>query len=301
MNFFICSSSNLNNGQNRNLGFAQVDFSENDVLKDAKMGGFFLSLLFSYTKFLLLKLTHFFSLPEFSILHRQYFCINKYFRHVLVVEWGFYNESATQVDLAAFHADSSLKYFRPYDIIQYDCSRFDLEYPLYKSDYNHFAFSTFAKYTSYKLEPRFFFNFFVILPVNICGYVRLVKFGDDAREPQPPMKIKFPVLFELFLLKFNFCALLFSSALSSIYEFYSLGYLKNFVFTLLNICFLIKNKYFYRCNTFSDVDLMLLIKKASFSNNVLFYSLKRYSIKYFLSSYFYQSQLNQHYIDVIDV
>lgn len=296
MSFFIFNSKTPIKGKITNFYQEDFEFSEFDFLLDSEVRGFATSLFYSYLEFLLFKLKSFFKKTGPVTLNRKYYCINKYFKHILVVEWGFYDNRIFGLSSEVFHSCTGLPYYRPYSIPEYECSERDLKNPLHKTNYHRFCGSSHYQPPYEELTPRFFFNFFVLIPVSTSGFVRIDRFDTDGREFDPPMKLNFPILFEFFLLKFDIFSFLLSNSLSSIYEFFSLGYLKSIAIYFRNILFLIKKYYFnsiFNYDSFTDDDICLLKLKSSFSNLLNFYSFKCFNSKYYLSSNFYKNMLKE--------
>jgi len=72
--------------------------TESDIISACKIRGFFLALLTSYFKFLCFRFKRFFNSETEVYYNRDYFLTNTYFKHILVVEWGFYNEDSGHQD-----------------------------------------------------------------------------------------------------------------------------------------------------------------------------------------------------------
>ena len=302
MPFFVFNSKIPVKGRVGNF-YKNLKFSESEILLDSEVRGFTTSLFYSYLEFLLFKLKFFFKKTGPVTLNRKRYCFNKYFKHILVVEWGFYDDRIYSLPPEVFHSCDELPYYRPYSIPEYECSNSDLKNPLHKTNYHRFCSRAYYEPPYEELSPHFFFNFFVLIPVSISGFVNMHSFDAEIREFDPPMKLNFPILFELFLLKFDIFSFLLSSSLSSIYEFFSLGYLKSIAIYFRNIIFLIRKYYFnsiFNYGGFTDDDICLLKLKSSFSNLLNFYSLKRFNSKYYLSSNFYKNMLKESEFYILD-
>lgn len=238
MPFFIFNSKEPLKQLPETNCYKNLPVHEIDILQKCDFAGFFYSLIVCRLKFILFKMKLFFySDQKVPTVYRKYFCINKYFKNILVVEWGFYDDLIVNEEVPhdVFHFSADLDYVRPYSIPEYDCSDNDFLQSIYKSRYSRIIYRSLLSNPPLKLSPRFFFNFFVLMPTTVSGYTDTSPFSSDFRHLKPPMQTTVPILFELFLLKFYFCSFLFSTSLSQIYEFYSLGTLKSLVLRLYSI------------------------------------------------------------------
>lgn len=170
---------------------------------------------------------------------------------------------------------------------------------MHKAQYDRYFNRYFIKSPYLGLAPKFFFNFFIILPVSVPFFdiYRLSNqlfLTDDT--PEPPLKVSYPILFELFLLKFTVCSFLFCTSLSRIYEFYSLGFLESVLLRFQEIYYLIFDFYYdkiFKSTNLSLFGLKLVSLKFEFFSKIVFYGNKTTRCLFPLSLFAYNQVIKE--------
>lgn len=291
MHMFILDSVNLVKEFYKPQYFRSLEWSESSVFKNIKYGGFMVSLLKNYFCFLLLKMRVILGLVSCTkgYLRRINYLTNFRFKHILVIEWGFYTDDYLS-DEPFFYHDSNLLGFNTFRIeplFEYEISHYDLSIPIHKTSISRYIHSAFLKDPKPRVGRKFFFRFSYCLPLELVGFVKSSSSLDDGLKstPPPPISVNFPILFELLLLKFNICSALFSSSYAHIYEFYSLGFFESILIrfrSILDLLVVITLDKLIGLRKFSIVSCSIFEMEFYFLKLKSFYLIKSIDSNFFL-------------------
>lgn len=232
-------------------------FSERDFLYDRTYLPFSVAILYEYSKFIFKRLFFFIKKKE-SFKYRAEYYTSLYFKHTLIIEWGLYD--LNELYSYSKHSTDFLDDFlpNPYDpssfrgdyIIEYVVSKYDLISPFHKTTYKRYLFDIILPQRPPSIGYKFFFNFYFLMPTEAAGPVlNLDKFNTFSQFyelPPPPLSVNYPILFELFLLKFNIFSLLFSTHSVNIYNFYNGLFFESIFIRFKNLFYIIFNFYLNR-------------------------------------------------------